>query len=126
MAEPHTSTVIAAAGGVSLVAGGVLVLGLPLPALVFGLAGGLIAVKLDTAPRTLWQRVTTVAMSTVCAATWAPITADMLRPADGHPGLWIAAVSITVGSGAELLLREALQAIVNRIRQLGGGRRDAS
>lgn len=119
MAEPQLSAAAAAtASGISLVAG--TVLGLSTPALLFGLAGGFIAVKLDTAPRTVWQRVTTVATSTVCAAAWAPILADLMRPPESHTGLWIAGLAIAIGSGAELILREVLQAAVNRIRQAGG------
>lgn len=122
MTEPHATTIAAAAGSISLLAG--TVLGLPLPALVFGFAGGFVAVKLDSVPRTLWQRVTTIAMGTVCAAAWAPLIADLMRPEGGHPGMWVAGLAIGIGGGAEALFREFLQAAVARIRQIGG--RDAS
>lgn len=115
MAEPQASAVIAAAaGGISLVAGSVL--GLPLPALVFGFFGGLAAVKLDTQSRSLWQRVTTVALGTVSAAAAAhPVAAA------AHPdGRWLPVAALVVGFGAETLLRELLQAVVNVIRRIGG------
>lgn len=114
MTEPHTSTVIAAAGSISLAAG--TLFGLPLPALLFGLAGGLCAVWLDRQPRTLWARIATVAMGTICAAAAAqPLAAEM------HPdGRWLLASALVIGYGAETLLRTFLQAIVNRIRQIGG------
>lgn len=119
MAEPHTTTaILAVGGGISLVAG--TVLGLPLPALVFGLAGGLIALKTDATVRTLWQRVTTVATSTIIAAAWAPNLAAIMQPDGTHPGFWMAGTALATGSGAELLLREVLQAAVHRIRQIGG------
>lgn len=120
MAEPNTaaSAAIAVGSGISLVAG--TVLGLPLPALVFGLAGGLVALKTDAAARTLWARVTTVATSTIIAAAWAPNLAAIMQPDGAHPGLWMAGTALAVGTGAELLLSEVLQAAVHRIRQIGG------
>lgn len=120
MAEPHASiaSAAAAAGGISLVAGSVL--GLPFAALVFGLAGGLAALKLDTAARGLWSRVTTVAMGTVCAAASAHPLAEVLHPPETSTALWVPAVAIVVGAGAEMLLRAILRAAVHRIEQLGG------
>lgn len=122
MTDPHTSVLGAAAwaGSVSVLAG--TVLGLPTAALVFGLAGGLAALKLEDAraqavpQRGLWARVTTAALGTVTAAAAAhPVTESVMPSA-----AWLPVVALVIGAGAELLLREGLRAVVHRIRQLGG------
>lgn len=118
MTDPHTSVATAAAAGsVSVLAG--TVLGLPLAALVFGMAGGLAALKLEdvsATPRGMWARVTTAALGTVTAAAAAhPVTESVMPSA-----AWLPVVALVIGAGAELLLREGLRALVHRIRQLGG------
>lgn len=123
MTEPHASTVAAAAGGFSLVAG--TVLGLSVPALVFGLFGALLAIKLDLTPRTLFQRAVTISTGVMLAAVAAPIIVERVRP-DGAPeGLWIGLAALLIGSGAEVLLREGLQLLIDGLRRFFGARRDA-
>lgn len=118
MTDPHTSTIVAAAGGISLVAG--TVLGLPVPALVFGLVGGLAALKIDQTQRGLAQRVTTVALGTMCAAAAAHPAAMYLHP-DGTPTeALVPLAAIVIGAGAEALLRTVLMGVVNRVRQISG------
>ena len=118
MGESHAASVAATAGGITLVAG--TVLGLPVAALVFGLFGGLIALKLDHQPRGLWSRVSTVAMGAVCAAAGAHPLTELLRPDNTPAAAWVPLAAILIGAGAEILLREVLRAAINRIRQLGG------
>lgn len=119
MTEPHTTAGTAVAATViSLPAG--LVLGLPLEALLFGLFGGLAAVWLDRRPRTVWARVITVVMGTVCAAAAAHPVAEVLHPADTPTAMWVPITALLVGYGAETLLRTALAALVHRIEQVGG------
>lgn len=114
MTEPHTSTAVVAAAGISAVAGSLF--GLPVAALLFGFVGGLAAVKLDNIPRSLWQRVTTVALGTVCAAAAAqPLAAEVQQD-----GRWLPAAALVVGFGAEPILRELLQGVVNVVRRIFG------
>ena len=119
MTEPHASVATAVgAAAVSVPVGAVL--GLSLEALLFGLAGGLCAVWLDKIPRSVWARVTTVAMGTVCAAAGAHPVAEVLHPLHTPAAMWVPLAALLIGYGAEALLRTALQAIVHRIAQLGG------
>jgi hypothetical protein len=123
MPEPHASiaTTAATAAGAAVVSvpAGV-VLGLPLEAVLFGLAGGLCAVWLDKLPRSVWARVATVAMGTVCAAAGAHPVAEVLHPAHTPTAMWVPLAALLIGYGAETILRTALQALTKRIEQLGG------
>lgn len=131
MAEPHSTAVtVAAISGISLVAG--TVFGLEMSALVFGLFGGLAALKLEDAstrggkPRGWWQKITTAALGTVAAAALAPLLGGLGHQLlqrlefNAQPGAMLPAVAFAVGAGAEVLLREMLRAAVNRLRQVGG------
>lgn len=119
MAEPHASTftqVVVGSAGVSLLAG--TIWGLPIPALVFGFVGGLAALKVNGDGK-LWARVSTVALGTFIAGASAHPVAEVLHPADTPTSMWIAPAAIVIGFGAETILRVALLALVNRIKQLG-------
>lgn len=118
MIEQHTTVVVTTAGGISLVAG--TLFGLPLAALVFGLAGALAAIKLDRKERTVWARVTTVALGTMCAAAGAHPAATVLRPAGTDVQMWVPVAALVIGYGAEALLRTGLQGLLHRMRQIGG------
>ena len=124
MTEP-TSTSAAAtaagglrAGGLSLVAGSVF--GLPIAALVFGFAGALFSLKIDETERNLWARVTSVAMGTIVAAVTAYPVADWLHPEGSLTASWVPAAAILIGAGCEILLKTGINALVSRIKQLGG------
>jgi hypothetical protein len=116
--EPHSTTIVVVGGGFSLVAGSLF--GLPLAALVFGLAGALAAIKLDRKERTVWARVTTVALGTMCAAAGAHPAATVLRPVNTTVEMWVPVAALVIGYGAEALLRTGLQGLLNRLRQIGG------
>ena len=118
MTEPHSTTIVVIGGGFSLVAGSLF--GLPLAALVFGLAGALAAIKLDRQERTAWARVTTVAIGTMCAAASAHPIATVLHPRDTAVEMWVPVAALVIGYGAEALLRTGLQGLLNRLRQIGG------
>jgi len=120
MAEPHASTLTSVAvgsAGVSLLAG--TIWGLPIPALVFGFVGGLVALKVNGDGR-LWARISTVALGTLIAGATAHPVAEVLHPMETPTDMWIAPAAIVIGFGAETLLRWGLLALVNRIKQAGG------
>lgn len=118
MSDPHTTTTIAAtAGGLSLFAG--TVLGLSVPALVFGFVGGLAALKLN-GEGSLVARVATVGIGTLAAAAGAHPVAEVLHPENTPTAMWIPLAALVIGFGAERLLRILLLALLNRIRQAGG------
>ena len=126
MTDPHASTFVVAAGSFSLIAGQLF--GLPLPALIGGLIGGLIALKLDEdtpgQPRKpVWSRVATVAIGMACAS----VGAYPVVESSNLSLLWIApaaiAIGATAGAGAELILRALIRGVVNRIEQFGGTNR---
>ena len=113
MAEPSSTAAVAvAAGGLSLVAG--TLFGLPVAGLVFGFAGGLIALKLDTVERPLIARVSTVAMGTVVAAATVHAFSDRL-------GTIAPLAAIVVGYGAEALLRKGLALAISAMDRLDKG-----
>jgi hypothetical protein len=119
VSEPQTTAALAVAGGFSLVAG--TVLGLPIAAVVFGLAGTLWSIKSDRELRTLWQRVASVVLGTMLAAVAAHPAASVVQPA-GPANLLVGTFAFLIGTGAEVLIRAGLRAMVNRIHQAGGVR----
>lgn len=124
MTDPHTSTLAAAAGaGLSLAAG--TVLGLSVPALVFGFLGGLAALKIN-GEGSLLARVSTVALGTIAAAAAAHPAAEVLHPDATPTAMWVPLSALVIGFGAERLLRVLLLALVNRVRQAGGLPEDQS
>lgn len=120
MTDPHTTTIVVIGGGLSLVAG--TVLGLPIAAVVFGLAGALWSIKADREARTLWQRVTSVVLGTMLAAVAAHPAASVVSAPPGPANLVVGTFAFLIGSGAEILIRAGLRALVNRILQAGGVR----
>lgn len=118
MSEPHSTTIVIAWGGISLVAG--TLFGLPVPALAFGLIGGLVAVKLDGTIRPIWSRATTVVLGMACAAAAAHPVSEVLRPENTPASMWVPMAALTIGAGSEMLLRAILRAVVHRIEQIGG------
>lgn len=126
MTEPTSTSAAAtaagglrtAAGGLSLVAGSVF--GLPIAALVFGFAGALFSLKIDETERNLWARVTSVAMGTIVAAVTAYPVAEWLHPEGSVTASWVPAAAILIGAGCEILLKTGINALVSRLKQLGG------
>lgn len=118
MAEPHTSLSVAAGAAVASAAAAS-VLGLSVPALLFGFVGGLFALKLN-GQGGLLARIATVALGAMAAAAAAHPIADLLHPESTTTAAWVPPCALVIGFGAETLLRVALLALVNRLRQAGG------
>lgn len=98
------------------------VLEVPIVALVFGLAGGLVALSW-LPPMPPLRRVYSVVASTVTAGAIGPLFAAHIHSASVSPTVEMIAVSFLTGAGFQVILQTAIAAVVARIKQLGGDNR---
>lgn len=113
------------AAGASLVLGHVI--GVPVLGLVFGLAGGIVALTWAK-PMKWWKAILSLVASTICGGALGPLFAaiadaalrSMLPGFDAPHVAELVACSLVTGAGFQAVLQALIAAGVNRIRQIGG------
>ena len=116
--KAETANIAAAAAGASIAAG--TVLGVPVLSLMFGLAGGLVALTWNREPLVWWRVVLTLVASTVSGAALGPFIAAHIHVETIERAVEVIACSFIVGAGFQAILQAFIAAAVNRINQAGG------
>lgn len=115
----------AAGAGASLALGHII--GIPMLGLVFGLAGGVVALTWAK-PMKWWKVLLTLVASTLTGGALGPLFAaivdaflrSMLQGFDAPHTAELVACSFIAGAGFQAVLQALIAAGVNRIRQIGG------
>lgn len=126
-AEAATAAAQAVGAGASLALGHII--GIPMLGLVFGLAGGVVALTWAK-PMKWWKVLLTLVASTLTGGALGPLFAaiadaflrSMLPGFDAPHTAELVACSFILGAGFQALMQEGIASLVNRIRQLGGTR----
>lgn len=114
-------TSVAAGAGASFIAG--TVLGLPIAALFSGFCGGLVMLSLRPPVESWTARFWSLVASTACAGFLGPLTAAWLDNAKVSDMAEIMGFGFVWGGGAKYLFAKAIDALGNRIDQVGGKQR---
>ncbi len=123
--KTETVGTLASAAGASLALG--TIAGVPVLGLVFGLAGGIVALTWAK-PMKWWKVLLSLVASTLCGGALGPLFAaiadaalrSMLPGFDAPHVAELVACSLVTGAGFQAVLQALIAAGVNRIRQIGG------